>query len=213
MVVIPMILPLLAWGAIVVLGGGLIGGAIGALSNDPKKYKLGILGMQAAGKTRFLNFIQNKLFIEGTTSRITYEEFRYKLMSGKEITICSGIDLGGESLYRKEYNKIISDSDLILFFLDIDKYIKNPFENEEFYQRGCNSRLEHIYSENKEKKTIKIIATHRDKCKLSDGEMKRTFEILIQNKSYKKILNDVKYINLLNSTEIKSLINAIFDSK
>jgi|SRR5690554_73032 len=212
MIVTPLIIPILLWGAVALVGAFTVAGVAGAF-DDPKKNKLGILGMQQAGKTRFLKFLQNKPFIEGQTSRDSYEEFKYKLNDEKEIIISSGIDLGGETLYRSEYNKIIKDNDLILYFFDIDKYIKNPLENNEYYQRGCNSRFEHIYSENINRKKVIVIATHRDKCKFSDNEMKRTFETLIQNKSYKEMLKEIKYINLTNKTELQSLVNTIFNNK
>jgi len=212
MIATPLIIPFLIWGAVALAGVFTVAGLAG-FWNDPKKNKLGVLGMQQAGKTRFLRFLQNKPFIEGQTSRDSHEEFKYKLNDEKEIIISSGIDLGGENLYRGEYNKIIKENDLILYFFDIDKYIKNPFENSEYYQRGCNSRFEHIYSQNINNNKTIIIATHRDKFKFSDIEMKRTFENLIQNKSYKEILKDVKYINLTSKTEIENLVNAIFNNK
>lgn len=247
MIVTPLIIPFLIWGAVALAGIFTVAGMAG-FWDDPKKNKLGVLGMQQAGKTRFLRFLQNKPFIEGQTSRDSYEEFKYKLNDEKEIIISSGIDLGGETLYRGDYNKIMNQSNLILYFFDIDKYIKNPLENSEYYQRGCNSRFEHIYSfinkhnrdfeiannnyskiknGNKEEKenlkkilqfleapkTIIIVATHRDKLKLSDSEMKRTFENLIQNKSYKELFKQITFVNLTSKTELQNLVNTIFNNK
>lgn len=216
MVVIPMILPLLAWGAIVILGGGLIGGAIGTLSNDPKKNKLGILGMQGAGKTRFLRFLQKKPFIEGTSSRDSYTQFKYTLQSKKEITILAGVDIGGGNVFRGDYNKILQSSDVILYFFDINRYLKNELDQDGvLYQRSCNSRFEHIYSQKKQSnKSVEIIATHKDHVPFSENEMKFKFDTLIQNgnKSYKEMLQNIHYVNLTSASETKNLIEKIFNS-
>lgn len=216
MVVIPMILPLLAWGAIVILGGGLIGGAIGALFDDPKKNKLGVLGMQAAGKTRFLSFLRNVPFKQQATSREAYKAFKYKLKNNKEITILSGFDIGGGDAFRGDYNEILRNSDVILFFFDINRYLKNDEQSNEIsYQRSCNSRFEHIYSQIKiSNKPVIIIATHKDHVLLPENQMKFRFDSLIQNgnKAYKEMLQNIHYVNLTSASETKNLIEKIFNS-
>ncbi|WP_410877834.1 GTPase domain-containing protein [Myroides sp. DW712] len=216
MVVIPMILPLLAWGVVAVLGGGLIGGAIGSLFDDPQKNKLGILGMQKAGKTRFLSFLRNIPFEEKASGRDSYVEFRYKLQNKKEITISAGRDIGGGNAYRVDYNKILQSSNVILYFFDINRYLKNELDQDGIlYQRSCNSRFEHIYSElKKSNKPIIIVATHKDHVLLSENEIKLKFDTLVQNanKSYKEMLKNIHYVNLTSDAEMKNLIEKIFNS-
>lgn len=191
------------------LGGGAV---INLFKN---KDRLGILGMQASGKTRFLSFIRKIPFVEISTSRSQYEEFKYTLANGKSITIKSGVDMGGGIVYRVDYDKIINESDVILYFFDINRYLNNAIDGDnENYQRSCNSRFEHIYSRVlEEKKNVVIIATHRDKYPLSENEIKQKFDNLVQAKSYKSMLKNVQYVNLTSPKEISNLVEKIFNSK
>lgn len=215
MIITPLILPFVIWGAIA-LAGGLTVAKIAGAFDDPQKNKLGILGMQISGKTRFLSYLRNIPFVEKRTGRDSYEKFIYTLNNGKKITICSGVDIGGGDSYRPDYDTILEEADVILYFFDIDKYLRNEkfSEHEISYQRACNSRFEHIYSRVKtSKKPVKFIATHTDKCSLSENDMKLQFDRLSSNKSYKEILKEIEYVNLTNSSEIKSLANKIFKVK
>ena len=218
MITIPLILPLLpllGWGLGILLGGIGIAAVAGAFE-DPKKNKLGILGMQQAGKTRFLDFLRNRPFMEGSSGRNSYPEFKYKLpITGKEITISSGKDLGGGAIYRGDYNSILDNNDVIVYFFDIDKYLKNELDFDKIpYQRSCNSRFEHIYSNIKiSKKPTLIIATHKDKCRFSENEMKQELDALIKDKPYKDLLEEVQYVNLTNNEEVRGLVNKIFNKK
>lgn len=211
MITVPLILPFFLLGAVALGSIFTVAGIAGAFS-DPKKNKLGVLGMQGAGKTRFLSFLRSKPFIEGQTSRSDYEEFTYQLSNRKKVYIKSGVDIGGGEMYRDDYNKIINESDVILYFFDINNYLSgNDYIS---YQRGCNSRFEHIYDMwKKSKKPILVIATHKDKCSFPENEMKQEFDNLVQGKSYKEMLKEVEYVDLTNPLEIKRLANKIFNNK
>jgi hypothetical protein len=208
---LPLILPILGWIAAILIGSFGIAGFAGAF-DDPKKNKLGVLGMQASGKTFFLNFLRNIPFIEGQTNRQTYESFKYKLSNGKEITIASGIDIGGGNLYRVDYNNIIEKSDVLLYLFDLGKYLKDSKDFDgQSYQRNCNSRFEHIFSKViTNKKPTLIIATHKDKIGLPEYEMVKKFNTLVKNKKYKAMLETVELVNLTDDKEIKSLADKIF---
>lgn len=215
MIVTPLIIPFLIWGAVALAGGLTVAGIAGAF-DDPKKNKLGLLGMQVSGKTRFLSYIRNIPYVDKRTGRSDYEEFIYTLSDGKKITICSGVDIGGGDNYRVDYDTILDNADVILYFFDIDKYLRNEIDLESniLYQRSCNSRFEHIYSRVKlSKKLVIVIATHTDKCNLSESAMKQKFDALASNKSYKDMLKEVEYVNLTNRNEIKNLVNKIFKGK
>lgn len=198
---------------------GLLAGGGGAFARkrykDSKEKRLGILGMQTAGKTRFLSFIRNIEFAEGQTSRKSFESFKYKSSNGKSITIKSGMDIGGGDHYRVDYNKVIDKSDLILYFFDIERYLKNIMDGDNrYYQRSCNSRFEHVFSQTKGNgKSVIIVATHKDKCEFPEDEARIKFDNLIQAKTYKDMLNNIKYVNLTNINEINNLANEIFSSK
>lgn len=208
------IIPIVAWGVGLLIGGLGIAAARGAF-DDPKKNKLGVLGMQGSGKTRFLSFLRNIPFIEGETSRKKYESFRYTLSNGKEISIDSGIDIGGGDFYRNEYDKILDKNDVILYFFDIGKYLRNDKTIDDVgYQRACNSRFEHVYSKvNKTDKPVFIIASHTDKSGLSKQEMVKQFTSLIDNKKYKTIFKNMEFINLTNENEITKLRDELFKKK
>lgn len=215
MIVTPLIIPFLIWGAVALAGIFTVAGIAGAF-DDPQKNKLGILGMQISGKTRFLSFLRNIPYVDKRTGRSDYEEFIYTLSDGKKITICSGVDIGGGDNYRVDYDTILDNADVILYFFDIDKYLRNEIDLESniLYQRSCNSRFEHIYSKVKSsKKPVLVIATHTDKCNLSESVMKQKFDALVSNKSYKDMLKGVEYVNLTNNGETRNLVNKIFKGK
>lgn len=216
MIVTPLIIPFLIWGAVALAGVFTVAGLAGFWDN-PEKNKLGILGMQQAGKTRFLRFLQNKPFIEGSTGRDSYEQFEYKLSNGKVVTVMPGKDIGGGVLYWGGYNDIIDNTDLIIFFFDIDRYLRNELDSDKIlYQRSCNGRFEHIFSKTKNSnKPVIVIATHKDKCSFPESVMKRKFDELIQkeNKAYKEILKDIQYVDLTNKIEIQNISNLIFNNK
>lgn len=215
MLVTPLIAPFVIWGVIALVGGVTVTSMAG-FWDKPEKRTLGLLGMQISGKTRFLSYIRKIPYVEKRTGRDIYKEFTYILNNGKKITICSGADIGGGDTYRVDYDKILEKSDVILYFFDIDKYLRNEMDlgSNLLYQRSCNSRFEHIHSRIKtSEKLFKVIATHTDKCSLSENDMKRQFDSLSSNKSYKGILKEIEYVNLTNSSEIESLVNKIFKVK
>ena len=64
MIVTPLIIPFLIWGAVALAGVFTVAGIAGAF-DDPKKNKLGLLGMQISGKTRFLEKIPRAIYGAG----------------------------------------------------------------------------------------------------------------------------------------------------
>ena len=191
--------------AVAAIGGGVI------FSRDPKKNKLGVLGMQAAGKTRFLSFLKDIKYIEKETSMEDYEPFTYE-HAGKVISIDAGVDMGGGDLYRIEYNKIIENSTVIFYFFDISKYLNdNDITDKVNYRRGCNSRIEHIYSEaTKRKIPMVFVGTHIDKCFKLEAKVKSEFLSLIEDKSYYSVLKKTEFIDLTNTNQLRDFINKNF---
>lgn len=214
MIVTPLIAPLLIWGAIALFGFFGVAGIAGVWK-DPKKNKLGLLGMQKAGKTLFLSHLRNIPFLEGTSGRNSFNAFEHRLASGKKIIISAGFDIGGGKFYRSNYDGILDNADVVLYFFDINMYLKNDLDFDEIpYQRSCNSRFEHIYSKIKNNnKPVIIIATHKDKCNFPEEIMKEKFDKLVDDKSYSEILKEIEYVNLTNKNEIEKLVNKIFNEK
>lgn len=216
-----LIFPLFVWGAIAAVGAFTVAGLAGAfdtkevaknIAKNPNVKRIAILGMQTAGKTRFLSFLKGEPFVEGTTSRKSYTEFVYRLTSGKNITISSGKDIGGGNIYRVDYNEMIENNDVIIFMFNMNAYIKNIIDLEGFpYQRSCNSRFEHVYDKIKEsKKRLVVIATHKDECSLSESSIIQKFDILINSKTYKEMFKDVQLVDLTNNNDVEQLIDTIF---
>lgn len=178
---------------------------------DPDKNKLGVLGMKKAGKTKFLSFLRNVPYVEKDTEIEPYKPFKYTHET-KVIHIDAGVDIGGGNLYRSEYNRIIEKSDVVFYFFDISKYLKNsPYETVG-YRRACNSRLEHIYTTGKEiKKHIVVVGTHIDKCKKREAKIKSEFLKLNDSKSYYSVLKNIEFTDLTDTSLLRSFINKVFN--
>lgn len=190
--------------------GGLLYGATRYKDKKNDKKKLGILGMQRAGKTRFLSYLRNEPFIDKSTEKYNYKPFTYKI-DGKKIHIDKGEDIGGGNIYRYEYNCIIKKSDVIFYFFDISKYLNNSPYSNEGYRRACNSRIEHINSDKKESKNNTIIVgTHIDLCSKSKAKVKSEFLKLNENKSYYPILKNIELIDLTDEKQIQNFTKKVF---
>ena len=202
------LLPILA-----ILGGGLIGGLIGGFIGslfEEKENKLGVLGMQQAGKTKFLSFLRGVPYVERSTSREEYDSFTIYLKEGKEVHISQGIDIGGGDTYRSEYKKIIENSDVVFYFFDINKYFKDEVMKDRItYRRECNSRFEFIFDSIKDKQVL-LVATHTDLCGLHSSQIKSKFDEIVSGKRYKDMLQQVCFINLNDKRQVEEFINKTF---
>lgn len=185
--------------------GGIAGGVVDFLSRDDKQFKLGIVGMKASGKTTLLNKLRG---IEGSpksTSKESYDSFEFKLNDGKTIQIDKGNDIGGNKNYMAEYREIIKKNNVILYFFNVCEYLTNLD-----YKRECNSRLDHINSDIKNKK-IAIIASHSDLSGNDKNILKEEILNQVQDKKYSKLFNDGFFVvNLTDDKENKELIEKIF---
>lgn len=207
---IPLFIPIIwaaALGAVALLGFG----SYALFSEDPKKNKLGVLGMTASGKTRFLCCLRNIPFVEKSTSIEKYEPFIYR-HDGKVIHVDAGIDIGGSDLFWNEYNRIIEKSDVIFYFLDISRYLDDAtLKDRVSYRRACNSRIEHIHSAKKEiQENVVIVGTHLDLCTVDKTMLKAKFLKLNKNKSYYTILKHIEFIDLTNTNQLRNFIKKVF---
>ncbi|WPC15481.1 hypothetical protein LEQ04_00350 [Riemerella anatipestifer] len=100
-----------------------------------------VIGMPQAGETRFLSYLRRIPFLGVSTDEETHEDFVIRLKNETEINIKKATDLGGMDTYREKYSSLIEESQYIFFFFNIKQYL----ENEEEYQRKCNSRLLQIF--------------------------------------------------------------------
>jgi hypothetical protein len=208
---IPLFLPII-WGvglgAVALLGLG--GYALFSEGENPQKNKLGILGMQGAGKTRFLSFLRNIPFVDKGTEIELYDPFIYK-HDEKVIHIDAGEDIGGGDLYRDEYDRILEKSDVIFYFFDISKYLKNQISNGIRYRRASNSRIEHISSAiTTSKNNIILVGTHFDMCAKSRAKAKSEFLKINEHKHYYAVLKQLELIDLTDNSQIRNFTKKVF---
>ena len=174
-----------------------------------KEINLGILGMQGAGKTRFLCHLRGVPFTDKATGKEPYDSFQYNC-DDLLIWVEAGEDFGGGNLYRDEYDPIIDKSNLLFYFFDISKYLNNDQTEGISYRRASNSRIEHINSTSVENDNIIIVGTHLDLCKKSKEEIQNEFLKLNEDKTYYPVLKRIELINLTDKGELKDFTDKIF---
>ncbi|CAM3024347.1 GTPase domain-containing protein [Flavobacterium frigoris] len=195
------------------LVGALIGGGIGGVTGvvvdffgkDSKANKLGIIGMQASGKTTFLNNLRGLEAVLNPTSRENFESFKFELSNGKTIYIDKGNDIGGAKNYMVEYRQIIEKNDIVLYFFNVSEYLTSID-----YKRECNSRLDHINGNIKNKKSA-IIASHSDLSQHSKNKLIEEILNQVRDKKYSNLFNNAFFVvNLTKRNEVSDLMDKIF---
>lgn len=185
--------------------GGVTGGVLDFFGKGNKGNKLGIIGMQASGKTTFLNNLRGLKAVLNPTSRENFESFKFELSNGKTIYIDKGNDIGGAKNYMTEYRQIIEKSDIVLYFFNVSEYLTNID-----YKRECNSRLDHI-NINIENKKNAIIASHSDLSQHSKNILIEEILNQVRDKKYSNLFNNAFFVvNLTDKNEVSGLIDKIF---
>lgn len=179
------------------------------LFKDKNSKDLGILGMNASGKTVFLSFLQGKEYIEKSTeNEDKYEKFIYKSNSGRIFKISKGVDITGKNYKRIKYDSIMQDSNVIFYFFNINLYL-----NDVNYLRECNSRFQSVYQNVlKNNKQLILFASHIDLIDKGTNYIDE-FERRIDNKPYNSIRDLLHPINLKDKIELKKLVDQIFENK
>lgn len=180
-----------------------------SLFKDKNSKDLGILGMNASGKTVFLSFLQGKEYIEKPTeNEDKYEKFIYKSNSGRIFKISKGVDITGKNYKRIKYDSIMQDSNVIFYFFNINLYL-----NDVNYLRECNSRFQSVYQNVlKNNKQLILFASHIDLIDKGTNYIDE-FERRIDNKPYNSIRDLLHPINLKDKIELKKLVDQIFENK
>lgn len=201
MILTILIIPFLIWGGVALMVA-IIGGAI--MKNGDK---LAVLGMQGAGKTRFLCFLRGVPYVEQQTAYEKYPEFSYKIDDKITIKIKSGYDIGGGKTYIREYDNLIKESKVILFMFNISRYLAY----DQRYVRDTNSRLDLIKGYvDTEEKNIVIIGTHKDLLNIDDNEIKRKFDELMNGKPYSDMVKNIFLVDLTDKADICTVTKEIF---
>lgn len=212
MIVTPLILPLLGWG-VVVLAGALVAkkvffddNEVQDLKNDVKtSKKIAILGLQTAGKTTFLRFLQgDKNYKKYAASGVDeFEEFEMKI-NDKIFKISKNYDIGGAETFVRNYISLLIDTDVVFFLFDVSLF----FNDNEYYRNFC-ARVDYLKSITSVK--TYFIATHPDKLKSSDNELKIKISEKLNEKHYKNYVEQKLFIiNLLEDKKLTEFVNKVF---
>ena len=195
----------------VLIGGGII---VSRKTTKVKGCKIAVLGMQGAGKTQLYNMLRGKYNCEPTTTgEEIYKEFTIKLADNREVRICKGIDIGGlESLIQKNYKKMISENEIIIFIFKINKYLNDSEE-----RRSVNARFDFLYNEAINKgmdidNNIVVLGSFFDKLgKLEKINAADNFRKIVNNKEYSVLFNtNVFFLNITEKGDVDDVANKIF---
>lgn len=215
MIVVPLIIPFLIWGAVAAAGLFTVAGIAGAfdekevakLKNDVKtSKKIAVLGLQQAGKTTFLRFLQgDKSYKEaGDAGTDVYEEFDMKI-NDKVITIAKNRDIGGSRHFVRSYKDVLKGAEMAFFLFDVSLFLS---DNEYFREFGA--RVDFL----KGLLDIKtyFIATHPDKLKrVDENDLKVKISKLLEGKDYQDYVTQKLFvINLCDEKKITEFVNKVF---
>lgn len=213
MIVTPLIAPFVIWGAVVLAGAFVAKNVffddneVQDLKNDVKSSKkIAILGLQVAGKTTFLRFLQgdrNYKFKKNATGIDEYEEFDIKFKE-KVVTITKNYDIGGSEAFMRSYMKVLRNTDIVFFLFDVSLF----FNDNEYYRDFC-ARVDYLKSMTSVK--TYFIATHPDKLNSTDNELKIKISEKLNEKHYKNYVEQKLFIiNLLEEKKLKEFVNKVF---
>lgn len=182
-----------------------------------KSVNLAILGPNEAGKTTLWNFFrgtpdykdyhetEGTISVSFITSNIVWNAEKLKLkLKGNDIN-------GNGDFIRRDWEKLIENSDMVIFVFNAYNYLNNLE-----YQRDVNQRMQFVYSTvgkqtDGKKHGIWLLGSYADK--LSDR--KKDWETIIHNikkKPYCEISNNNACINLTNGDELKKYYKKMFES-
>lgn len=201
--------------------GGSIGSILVALfcglssSPDEKTKRIVVFGSKASGKTTLWNQLMDKKVVTEyrTTDQEKIESFNF-FANNRFVRVLATKDFGGDDLYVRYYNELISENGTFVYFLvDLTRLHETKQE--------IRSRLQVISKCIKDKKLLncgfKIIATHFDEYdknnyNLLEKNKKAKAEVIsvltdkkITNCSLKIDLDHIMVANLLDKSYINSI--------
>lgn len=212
MIVTPLVLPLIGWG-VVALAGVFVAkkvffddNEIQDVKNDVKtSKKIAIFGLQTAGKTTFLRFLQgDKNYKKYVASGMDeYDEFVIKF-NDKIVKISKNSDIGGAETFVRNYVTLLKNTEMAFFLFDVSLF----FNDNEYYRNFC-ARVDYLKSITSVK--TYFIATHPDKLNSTDNELKIKISEKLNEKHYKNYVEQKLFIiNLLEEKKITEFVNKVF---
>lgn len=189
---------------------------------DEKSVDLAILGPNEAGKTTLWNFFKGrpaskvyqetdgKVALSFVASSIKWNAV--KPDEPEEKLRFTGYDINGNGDFiRTDWEKLIENSNMIIFVFNSYKYLNNVG-----YQRDINQRMQFVYSTVRKqtdgkKRGIWLLGSYADKL----GNKKKDWESIIgiiKTKPYCDISHNNACVNLTNEDELKEYYKKIFNS-
>lgn len=179
----------------VMLGGGLIGAAIGALIEYLRNKKSLITGPPSSGKTTFLQYLSKKKIPDGPSG--APKSYKVKDAIFDEVT-----DLGGDGSWLKaKFDEYIKEHEYILFFFDVSEFLKDSK-----YREDCYARIEFIHGHVNQSQNVLMVGTHIDQVK---GHFRTDIKNLFAGKPYQSILNHIVYIDTRKKKCVKTILDEL----
>lgn len=199
-----------------VLGGSILGlFCVLSSSPDEKTKRIVIFGSKASGKTTLWNQLMDKKVVTEyrTTDQEKIESFPV-YANNNYVSVFATKDFGGDDLYVRYYNELISENGTFVYFLvDLTRLQETKQE--------IRSRLQVISKCIEDKRLqdcgFKIIATHFDEYdknnyNILEKNKKAKAEVVsvltnkkIKNCSLKIDLDHIMVANLLDKSDINSI--------
>lgn len=174
---------------------------------------IAVLGMKEAGKTSLHCALMNVPYVKLETSFEKYPAYIYKKKDGLVIHIQEGWDVGGGNYFRRKYNKMIDDADIVFFLFDLVEY-----RNKKGYAEETRSRLEYVTRKcNETGKELVTLITHKDAftqqqlCKAVNDYKEDVLARTKTSTPYDDAVLNYKFftINTTDRNEIRSIIDTI----
>lgn len=182
---------------------------------NERSVDLAILGPNEAGKTTLWNFFKGR-----PASKVYYETAdKEKISFVASSTIWNavklrfkGVDINGHGDFiRTDWEKLIKNSNMIIFVFNSYKYL-----NSIDYQRDVNQRMQFVYSTvrkqtDEKKRAIWLLGSYADKLDNKKKDWERIIGI-VKTKPYCDISHNNACVNLTNEDELKEYYKKMFES-
>ena len=206
-------IPIIALAALAGVGNVILIRTITSIWVSGDHLGMAVLGMPESGKTTWYDYLlkTNRSGMH-TVDSVEIDGFKISFSDGKSVIVKKGKDIGGDAekipIY---YSKMIENNDIVLFFLNIERYLGSMA-----YERDANSRLDFIYFSWKEKKgdkdpskTVYLIMTHVDKVSNSKEAIEKVLNRM-RRRSFSAITTQYTAINMINNEQLEELKKIIF---
>lgn len=189
---------------------------------NEKSVALAILGPNEAGKTTLWNYFKGipaskvyqetdgKVALMFSASSTIWNAV--KLVKPKEELEFTGYDINGNGDFiRTDWEKMIEESNMVIFVFNAYKYLNNIE-----YQRDINQRMQFVNStvekqKDGKKRGIWLLGSYADKLGDRKKDWGRIIEI-IKTKPYCEISHNNACVNLTSKKELKEYYKKMFNS-